>query len=80
MKKILIFLLITISLNQKCVDSEGKKVDWWAILKVPPKIGSSGYGYVDSTTLQNFKYLNTHVDEGKTALTMTLSQINSLKL
>ena len=77
-----IFAILTfLAVSQECMDNSGKRVDWWAILKVPPKIGSSGYGYIDSVSqTSDFKYINTHVDQGNTALTFTLSQINSMKL
>ena len=81
MRRILIILFYILFTEQSCLDQNGNVVDWWAILKVPPKIGSSGFGYIDSTSQStNFKYYSNHVDEGKTALTFTLNQINEKRL
>lgn len=72
-----IFLLISLSSSQSCLNHQGAIVDWWVILKVPPKIGSTGFGYYDSTYRSpTFQYIPYHVDEGSTALTLTMSQIN----
>lgn len=65
---------------QGCLDANGVPVSWWAILKVPPKIGKSGFGYFDSNSQgYEFKYTGSHVDE-KSALTSTLLQINTVPL
>lgn len=75
------FLLISYVVTQACLNHQGTEVDWWVIMKVPPKIGKSGFGYYDSTYKSgNFQYIPDHVDEGATALTMTLHQINSFSL
>lgn len=61
-----------------CVNHLGANVDWWVILKVPPKIGRSGFGYYDSNYRSGvFAYVPDHVDEGATALTMTLLKVNN---
>ena len=46
---ILLLLLIVSAAAQGCLNHLGVEVDWWVILKVPPKIGKSGFGYYDST-------------------------------
>lgn len=70
-------LLVYYALSEVCKNHLGTPVEWWVILKVPPKIGKSGFGYYDSTYKSGvFQYIPDHVDEGATALTMTLHQIN----
>lgn len=65
------FLFITIILlsllhalkSQGCLNYQGLPVDWWAALKVPPKIGKSGFGYYDSTYIRSeFNYIPSHID------------------
>jgi hypothetical protein len=74
---ILIFILVALASSDTCLNHLGSPVDWWVILKVPPKIGKSGFGYYDSTFRSGvFQYVPDHVDEGATALTMTILQIN----
>ena len=81
MWRIILFLFYHFVTEQTCLDLNGSTVDWWAVLKVPPKIGSSGFGYIDSKSQNtDFKYYPNHIDEGKTALTFTLNQINSKQL
>jgi len=76
-----LFLFIVLTNSQGCLNHVGSPVDWWVILKVPPKIGKSGFGYYDSTYKSGvFSYIPDHVDEGASGLTMTLHQINSLSL
>lgn len=66
---------------QQCVNHVGAAVDWWVILKVPPKIGTSGFGYYDSTyRTPTFQYIPNFVDNGSTALTLTMLQINTLTM
>lgn len=82
---IFLFSLLLVSLplanTQACLNHLGSPVDWWVILKVPPKIGKSGFGYYDSTYKSGiFSYIPDHVDEGASGLTMTLLQINSFSL
>ncbi len=78
---ILLLLLIVSAAAQGCLNHLGVEVDWWVILKVPPKIGKSGFGYYDSTYRSSvFQYIPEHVDNGSTALTMTMYQINELSL
>lgn len=78
---VLIFLSLSSVLSDTCKNHVGTTVDWWVILKVPPKIGNSGFGYYDSTfTSGVFQFIPNHVDEGSTALTMTMHQINSMEL
>lgn len=50
-------------------------------MKVPPKVGQSGFGYYDSTYSTGvFQYFSNLVDEGTTPLTLTLAQINENNL
>ena len=50
---------------------------WWIVLKVPPKIGKTGYGYYDSSLKTGrFTYMDHKIDEGNTPLTKTLASIN----
>lgn len=76
-----LLLSLTAVLSDTCKNHQGNTVDWWIILKVPPKIGNSGFGYYDSTFSSGvFQYIPNHVDEGSTALTITMLQINSMGL
>lgn len=76
---VLLGLLLLLQANaDNCVNHLGLNVDWWVILKVPPKIGRSGFGYYDSTYRSGvFAYVPDHVDEGATALTMTMHRVNN---
>lgn len=83
----LLFFILLISSNivnvvgQSCKDQTGGNVAWWIIIKVPPKIGKSGFGYYDSRmTAVRFTYYDFHIDEGITPLTRTLSAINTASL
>ena len=77
---LLLSCILYVSMSQGCLDVNGMPVSWWAILKVPPKIGKSGFGYFDSNSQgYGFKYIAEHVDE-KSALTQTLFQINTVPL
>lgn len=77
LKLVLIYLAsLLVTAAQECKNHLGVTVNWWVILKVPPKIGKTGFGYYDSTYGSGvFQYIPEHVDEGATALTMTLHQI-----
>lgn len=44
---VLLLSLLTLTLNQSCLNPIGQPVPWWVIIKVPPKTGHSGYGYYD---------------------------------
>lgn len=67
--------------TQYCLNSAGEAVSWWVILKVPPTIGNSGYGYYDSNTkTDQFAFINKTVDLEVSALTQTLGLINKDKL
>ena len=77
----LFFIFFYVGECQKCLNHLGQAVDWWVILKVPPKIGKSGFGYYDSTySHSSFNYVSLHVDETSTALYNTLQQINTYSL
>jgi hypothetical protein len=78
LKALFTFLLtLYLTITQDCKNHLGASVNWWVILKVPPKIGKTGFGYYDSTYGSGvFQYIPEHVDEGATALTMTLHQTN----
>jgi hypothetical protein len=74
-------ILLTVINSQACKNHNGGEVHWWVSLKVPPKIGASGFGYYDSTYGSGtFQYIPNHIDEGASALTMTLHQINEMNL
>lgn len=78
---LLVALIVISSHSQGCLNHLGNPVDWWVVLKVPPKIGNSGFGYYDSTFKSGtFQYVPNHVDEGATGLTMTILQINILNM
>ena len=67
--------------TQGCLNHLGQAVDWWVVLKVPPKIGKSGFGYYDSTySHYTFNYVPTHADDAATNLFATLQQINTFSL
>ena len=71
-------VLIVATQSQSCLKSTGEAVQWWVILKVPPKIGKSGYGYFDSTmSTGKFTYFDQKVDLTTTALTKTMGLINT---
>jgi len=82
MYRAVLLLFFLISLNgQTCLKSTGEGVEWWVILKVPPKIGKVGYGYYDSKMRTGkFIYYDSKVDAGATALTKTLELINNNNL
>lgn len=68
-------------MSQYCKNLSGSQVAWWVILKVPPKIGASGYAYIDiNSKVPQFTYFSDKVDVGNTPLVTTLNQINTLKL
>lgn len=48
----LLVILILEAHSQYCLDNQGRPIEWWTVLKVPPKIGSGGYGYFDSQSRQ----------------------------
>jgi hypothetical protein len=67
--------------TQNCLNQAGEPVSWWVILKVPPTIGNSGYGFYDSNTKTGqFVYVNKTVDLDVSHLTQTLGLINRDKL
>ncbi len=75
------FLLLQGGQTSYCLNSMGQPVSWWVILKVPPRIGKSGYGYYDSTMKSGeFIYLNNSVDLQISPLTQTLAVINQANL
>lgn len=56
-------------------------MEWWVALKVPPKIGKTGFGYYDSTMSGGkFVYYDKKIDIGSTALTRTIDEINAQNL
>jgi hypothetical protein len=85
MKVVISVLLFYTFLNsitsQYCKNKAGVNLNWWVIMKVPPKVGQSGFGYYDSTYSTGvFQYFSNLVDEGTTPLTLTLAQINENNL
>ncbi len=80
---LLILLVISLQLTQSqyCMNAAGEPVAWWIVLKVPPMIGNSGYGYYDSVTgAGSIKYVNKTIDLDVSPLTQTLSLLNKNKL
>lgn len=66
-------VLLALGLSQVCIGQSGSAVEWWVALKVPPKIGKSGFGYYDSTMKTGkFVYHDAKIDVGSTALTRTI--------
>jgi hypothetical protein len=47
---ICILIVLQITTSHSCLNSVGEPVSWWIILKVPPMVGDSGYGYYDSNS------------------------------
>ena len=81
LKILIACVLLFTAHSQFCLNHLGQKVDWWVMLKVPPKIGKSGFGYFDSSfTHSAFSYESAHADDISTALFKTLSQINDFSL
>jgi hypothetical protein len=77
-KLILLTLLLAVTLSQTCIGQSGSPVEWWVALKVPPKIGKTGFGYYDSTMRTGkFVYHDAKIDVGVTALTKTIEALNS---
>ena len=71
-------ILIAYSDAQYCMNTAGGPVSWWVILKVPPAIKNSGYGYYDSNTKSGeFAFINQTVDLGISPLTQTVSVLSS---
>ena len=66
MTKILLLLVVglLVLVNcQNCLDANGQPIHWWIVLKVPPKIGKSGYGYYDSSLKTGrFVYIDHKID------------------
>lgn len=86
-QSIVVFVLVCIlALNtggkaQNCLNASGLPVAWWIVLKVPPTIGNSGYGYYDSNTnTGQFTFINKTIDLDVSPLTQTLGLINKDKL
>lgn len=72
-KAILLLSLLCILMAQSCLKANGEPVQWWVILKVPPKIGRLGFGYYDSTMKTGkFIYYDAKVDVETTAHTKTI--------
>jgi len=81
LKALILFSLLYASLAQSCLKANGEVVQWWVILKVPPKVGRIGFGYYDSTIKTGrFIYQDAKVDVGTTAHTKTIDQINTQNL
>jgi hypothetical protein len=63
------------------MNAAGEPVAWWIVLKVPPMIDNSGYGYYDSATRSGeIEYVAKTIDLDVSPLTQTLSVINKNKL
>lgn len=76
LKLVLVLLLLTFTgSSQGCLNADGKEVSWWVILKAA---NGKKFGYYDSTMKTGkFAYNPANVDEGDTALTHTLEEINN---
>lgn len=72
-KLVILALLLAAAYSQTCIGQSGSPVEWWVALKVPPKIGKTGFGYYDSTMKTGkFVYHDAKIDVGTTALTRTI--------
>jgi hypothetical protein len=85
--KSLLALLIVSALMVLCVKAQfcfnavGEPVSWWVVLKVPPAIKNSGYGYYDSNTRSGeFAFINKTIDLDVSALTQTISVLSNDKI
>ena len=79
--KLIVITLIALLHAQTCIGQSGTPVEWWVALKVPPKIGKSGFGYYDSTMKSGrFVYHDVKIDIGTTALTRTIEHLNGQAL
>jgi hypothetical protein len=66
---------------QFCLNAVGEPVSWWVVLKVPPVIKNSGYGYYDSNSHSGeFAFINKTLDLDVSALTQTISVLSSDKI
>ncbi len=78
---ILCMLALHVTLGQYCMNAAGEPVAWWIVLKVPPMIGDSGYGYYDSASgSAQLKYVSKTIDLDVSPLTQTLGLINKNKM
>lgn len=75
---ILALVAVNMVQSQGCLNLAGEPVSWWVMLKVPPMIGNSGYGYYDSNSKNSqFEVINNNVDAEGSPLARTLAFINS---
>lgn len=76
-KLIVGLLLLFVANAQYCISQDGEPIEWWIVLKVPPKIGNSGFAYYDSNTKTGkMMFYDENVDINATALTMTIGAFN----
>lgn len=82
MNKYCVFLILSIlalSNADQCLNPSGTMVSWWVQMIFPGT--TPGYAYFDSTfTAPSFVVHTQLADSAGTAMTRTLSQINTLKL
>jgi hypothetical protein len=74
----LLLTVIMVSYSQKCLNRDGKPVDWYLQLHLPASV-DSGYLYFDSLSTQpQFEKVSSSPDSQGQPLFNTLSQISSL--
>lgn len=78
MIKLIVGVLIVLAVSsQYCFSREGEPMEWWVVLKVPPKIGNSGYAYYNSNMKTGkMMFYDENVDVNVSALTMTINAFN----
>ena len=75
---VLALVAVNMVQSQGCLNLAGEPVSWWVMLKVPPMIGNSGYGYYDSNSQNSqFEVINNKIDAEGSPLARTLASINS---
>lgn len=73
-------LLLCLANCQQCLNPNGTVVSWWVQLLFPTSV-QGGFAYIDNTyAAPSFVIHQEEGDSSKTAMTRTLSQINTLKM
>lgn len=80
--KLFLLFAITIQvLSQNCIDNDGNSVSWWVMINTPKTTPTVEYLYFDSSFVDSsFSLFSTQPSDSSTALSRTLSQINTLSL
>lgn len=74
-------LLLLGAAAQSCLGQDGQPVGWWVLLKVPPRINATGYGYYDSRMASpQFLVYDADPDAPDAPLGATLLLINQMGL